>query len=60
MVAPVCFTDQDGINETLEGAVISHTELGHRGATVFLVDGRCIIFADCECYAVVHSKDILQ
>lgn len=59
-MSAIQFTDQDGINETLEGAVISHTELGHRGAAVFLVDGRCIIFADCECYAVVHSKDILQ
>ena len=59
-MSQISFTDQDGINDTLEGAVISHTELGHRGATVFLVDGRCIIFADCECYAVVHSKDILQ
>ena len=59
-MSQISFTDQDGINETLEGAVISHTELGHRGATVFLVDGRAIIFADCECYAVVHSRDILQ
>jgi hypothetical protein len=54
------FTTQDGINETVEGAVISHIEMGDRGATAFLMDGRCLIFADCECYAVVFSKDILQ
>jgi hypothetical protein len=60
MVSPVLFTTQDGINETLEGSVISHTEMRDGGATVFLMDGRAIIFADCECYAVVFSKDILQ
>lgn len=60
MVNPVHFTDLDGINKTLEGSVISHTEMRDGGATVFLMDGRAIIFADCECYAVVHSKDILQ
>ena len=60
MVSAIRFTDQDGINDTIEGAVISHTEMGEGGARLFLVDGRCIIFADCECYAVVFSKDILQ
>ena len=60
MVNPVHFTDLDGINDTITGAVISHTEMRDGGATVFLMDGRAIIFADCECYAVVHSKDILQ
>jgi hypothetical protein len=54
------YTTKDGINDTVEGAVISHTEMNDRGATVFLMDGRCIIFADCECYAVVFTKDILQ
>ena len=60
MVSPVLFTDQDGINQTIEGAVISHIEMRDGGATAFLVDGRALIFADCECYAVVFSKDILQ
>ena len=59
-MSQIRFTDQDGINETLEGSVISHTEMRDGGATVFLMDGRAIIFADCECYAVVFSKDILQ
>lgn len=54
------FTDADGINDTIEGAVISHAELGDKGATVYLMDGRCIIFADCECFALVYTKEILQ
>lgn len=54
------FTTQDGINEHIEGAVISHIEMNERGATAFLMDGRALIFSECECYAVVFTKDILQ
>lgn len=54
------FTSKEGLNDAVEGAVISHIEMGERGATVSLMDGRMLIFADCECYAVVFTKDILQ
>jgi hypothetical protein len=54
------YTTQDGLNQTIEGAVISHTEMNERGATVYLMDGRCLVFADCEGYALVFTKDILQ
>jgi hypothetical protein len=54
------YTTAAGMNETIEGAVISHIEIGDRGATAFLMDGRALVFTDCECYAVVFSKDILQ
>ena len=54
------YTTADGINDCIEGAVISHIEMRDGGATAFLVDGRALVFADCECFALVHSKDILQ
>lgn len=54
------YTTKDGMNEAIEGAVISHIEMGERGATAYLMDGRCIIFADCECYALVFTKDMIQ
>jgi hypothetical protein len=54
------FTDSDGMNETIEGAVISHSEVVDGWTRLFLMDGRCIVFQDCDCFAVVFSREILQ
>ena len=54
------FTDSDGINDTIEGAVISHSEVVDGWTRIYLKDGRALVFADCECFAVVFSREILN
>ncbi len=57
---PVLFTDSEGINDTIEGAVISHSDVVEGWTRIFLKDGRALVFADCEAFAVVYSREILQ
>lgn len=54
------FTEQSDMNEAIEGAVIDRAEVVDGWTRVFLRDGRALVFADCECFALVMSKDILQ
>ena len=54
------YTDQDGINDSIEGAVISHSDIIDGYTRIFLRDGRTIVFADCECVAIVLPKELLQ
>lgn len=48
------------MNEAIEGAVIDRAEVVDGWTRVFLKDGRVMVFADCECFALVMTKDILQ
>jgi hypothetical protein len=48
------------MNEAIEGAVIDRAEVTDGWTRVFLKDGRCMVFPDCECFALVYAKDILQ
>ena len=59
-MASVRYTDQEGINESIEGAVISHSDIVDGWTRIFLKDGRTLVFADCECFAVVFTKELLQ
>jgi hypothetical protein len=59
-MASVRYTDQDGINDAIEGAVISRAEVVDGWTRIYLEDGRALIFADCECFAIVFTKEILQ
>ena len=54
------FTEQSDMNEAIEGGVIDRAEVVDGWTRVFLRDGRCLVFADCECFALVMSKEILQ
>jgi hypothetical protein len=54
------YTDQKGINDSIEGAVISHSDVSDGWTRLFLVDGRTLVFPDCEAFAVVFTKEILQ
>ena len=54
------FTDADGINDTIAGAVISHTEVVDGWTRLYLMDGRALVFPDCECFAIVYTKELLQ
>lgn len=56
----VNYTHLDGMNESIEGAVISHSDVADGWTRIFLKDGRTLVFADCECFAIVFSKEILQ
>jgi hypothetical protein len=53
-------TDQDGMNDSIAGAVISHSDVSDGWTRLFLVDGRVLMFADCEAFAIVFTKEILQ
>jgi hypothetical protein len=54
------FTDSAGINDSIEGAVISHADVVDGWTRIFLKDGRALVFADCEAFAVIFSREILQ
>jgi hypothetical protein len=54
------YTTSDGINDCIEGAVISHAEVNDNGATIYFEDGRAIVFPDCAYFAVVYSRGIVQ
>lgn len=56
----VKYTDLGGINDSIEGAVISHSDVSDGWTRLFLVDGRVLVFADCEAFAIVLSREILQ
>lgn len=56
----VHFTEQTDMNEAIEGAVIDRAEVVDGWTRVFLKDGRALVFADCEAFALVYTKDILQ
>lgn len=59
-VSDVRYTDQTDMNEAIEGAVIDRADVAEGWTRVFLKDGRVMIFPDCECFALVMTKDILQ
>ena len=59
-MASIRYTDQDGINDSIEGAVISHSDIIDGYTRIFLRDGRTLVFADCECFAIVFTKELLQ
>ena len=54
------FTNTEGINDCIQGAVISHTQMTDDGATLYLEDGRAIVFPDCPYFAVIYSHGIVQ
>lgn len=54
------YTDLEGIDDCITGAVISHAEVVDGWTRLFLRDGRCLVFPDCECFAIVFSKEIVQ
>lgn len=56
----VKYTDLGGLNDSITGAVISHSDVCDGWTRLFLVDGRVLLFADCEAFAVVLSREILQ
>jgi len=56
----VHYTDQGDMNEAIEGGVIDRAEVVDGWTRIFLKDGRCMVFPDCECFALVYAKDILQ
>ena len=56
----ISYTNSDGINDCVEGAVISHTEINEKGATLYFLDGRALIFPDCEYFCVVYSRGVVQ
>ena len=56
----VRYTEQSDMNEAIEGAVIDRAEVVDGWTRVFLKDGRALVFADCECFALVYTKEILQ
>jgi phosphoketolase len=56
----ISYTNSDGINDSIEGAVISHSEVVDGWTRLYLMDGRAILFADCEAFAIVFSREILQ
>lgn len=56
----VSYTNLDVMNESIEGAVISHSDVCDGWTRLFLIDGRVLVFADCEAFAIVFSKEILQ
>jgi hypothetical protein len=60
LVTSVRYTEQTDMNEAIEGAVIDRAEVVDGWTRVFLKDGRVMVFADCECFALVMTKEILQ
>ncbi len=56
----VRYTDQADMNDAIEGAVIDRAEVVDGWTRVYLRDGRALVFADCECFALVMTRDILQ
>ena len=54
------YTDQSDMNDAIEGAVIDRAEVIDGWIRVFLKDGRAMVFPDCDCFALVMTKDILQ
>jgi hypothetical protein len=37
-----------------------HSDVSDGWTRLFLVDGRVLMFADCEAFAIVFTKEILQ
>ena len=56
----VRYTEQSDMNDAIEGAVIDRAEVVDGWTRVYLRDGRALVFADCECFALVYTKEILQ
>lgn len=56
----VTYTDKEFMNDAIEGAVISHADVTDGWTRLFLMDGRVLLFADCEAFAVVSNQEILQ
>lgn len=56
----VKYTDLGGMNDSITGAVISHSDVVDGWTRLHLMDGRCLLFADCEAFAIVLSREILQ
>ena len=54
------YAEQSDMNDAIEGAIIDRAEVVDGWTRLFLKDGRCLVFADCECFALVMSKEILQ
>jgi hypothetical protein len=54
------YTNSEGINDCVEGAVISHTDINDDGVTIFFEDGRAIVLPDCAYFCVVYSRGIVQ
>jgi hypothetical protein len=48
------------MNDSITGAVISHSDVHDGWTRLFLMDGRVLVFADCEAFAIVLSREILQ
>ncbi len=48
------------MNDAIEGGVIERAEVIDGWTRLYLKDGRALVFADCECFALVYTKDILQ
>jgi len=59
-LSDVRYTDQSDMNDAIEGAVIDRAEVVDGWTRVYLRDGRALVFADCEAFALVMTKDILQ
>lgn len=59
-MALIRYTDEEGMNDSITGAVISHSEVVDGWTRLYLMDGRALIFADCETFAIVFSREVLQ
>ena len=56
----VHYTEQTDMNQAIEGGVIDRAEVVDGWTRVYLKDGRALVFADCDAFALVYTKDILQ
>lgn len=54
------YTDSEGIDDSITGAVISHAEVVDGWTRIFLRDGRALVFPDCECFAVIFTRELVQ
>jgi hypothetical protein len=54
------FITKDQANDTITGAIISHADVCDGWTRLFLMDGRVLLFAECEAFAIVSAREILQ
>jgi hypothetical protein len=54
------FITKEQADDSITGAIISHADVCDGWTRLFLMDGRVLIFADCEAFAIVSSREVLQ
>lgn len=54
------YADCQGMTDAIEGAVISRAEVVDGWTRIFLMDGRALVFADCDAFAIVNSRELVQ